>query len=97
MVLDSRELLYVINRNVENLQESLDMQRCLVASLAGREIDTRNIKNFSQLCPVRTNEKILKEAVQETINELEESRKAFKSKRLETLRKKLISVLGECS
>jgi hypothetical protein len=33
--------------------------------------------------------------VLETIQELEESRKAFKSKRLEALRKKLIQVLSE--
>jgi len=97
MVLESNELLYVINKNVEELQESLDMHRCLIASLIGREIDSRNLKDFSSLCPARTNEKILKEALTETIKELEESRKSFKSKRLENLRKKLISVLAECN
>jgi hypothetical protein len=37
----------------------------------------------------------LKEALREAIEELEESRKSFKSKRLENLRKKLIRVLME--
>jgi hypothetical protein len=35
----------------------------------------------------------MKEAIKEAIDELEESRKAFKSKRLEVLRKKLTMVL----
>lgn len=37
----------------------------------------------------------MKEALLEAIHVLEESRKAFKSKRLEALRKKLIQVLSE--
>ncbi|MCB9482120.1 MAG: hypothetical protein H6680_09920 [Desulfobacteraceae bacterium] len=97
MVLESNDLLYVINKNVEDLQESLDMHRCLIASLIGREIDSRNLKDFASLCPARTNEKVLKEAIKEAVRELEESRKSFKSKRLENLRKKLISVLTECN
>ncbi|MDY0362235.1 MAG: hypothetical protein RBR08_12350 [Desulforegulaceae bacterium] len=95
--MESNELLYVINKNVEELQESLDMHRCLIASLIGREIDSRNLKNLSSLCPARSNEKLLKEALKETIKELEESKKSFKSKRFENLRKKLISVLEQCN
>jgi hypothetical protein len=38
-------------------------------------------------------EQVLKEAIKEAIDELEESRKSFKSKRLELLRKKLTQVL----
>lgn len=37
----------------------------------------------------------MKEALLDAIQVLEESRKAFKSKRLEALRKKLIQVLSE--
>jgi hypothetical protein len=43
-------------------------------------------------CPYKQR---LRETLLETIQVLEESRKAFKSKRLEALRKKLIEVLAE--
>ncbi|MBU2552356.1 MAG: hypothetical protein KKB20_28345 [Proteobacteria bacterium] len=43
----------------------------------------------------KAREEILKAAIMEAIDELEESRKAFKSKRLEQLRKKLTYVLLE--
>ena len=43
-------------------------------------------------CPHRRR---LKATLKETITVLEESRKAFKSKQLEALRKKLIGVLAE--
>ena len=42
-----------------------------------------------------TDETSLKKAIREAIEVLEESRKAFKSKRLEALRKKLTKVLIE--
>ena len=41
------------------------------------------------------NEGRLRQVLYETIETLEETRKAFKSKRLETLRKKLLKVLME--
>lgn len=40
-------------------------------------------------------EKKLKEVIMETITVLEDTKRAFKSKQLEILRKKLISVLAE--
>lgn len=43
-------------------------------------------------CP---HKRLLKKTLLETVKVLEESRKAFKSKQLETLRKKLIGVLAE--
>ncbi len=42
-----------------------------------------------------TNESRLRRSLYETIETLEETKKAFKSKRLETLRKKLLNVLME--
>jgi hypothetical protein len=45
------------------------------------------------LCPRRSRELMMKTAIKEAIDVLEESRKAFKSKRLEALRKKLTQVL----
>lgn len=95
MVLSKDELLVAIDRNVQDLQQSLDMHRCLVASMVGKDVDTRNLQRFSEICPERSSEKVLKSALKETIEILEESRKSFKSKRLEALRKKLINVLAE--
>ena len=43
--------------------------------------------------PAVSREKVLKEAIKEAIDELEESRKSFKSRRLELLRKRLTQVL----
>jgi hypothetical protein len=48
-----------------------------------------------EYCPIRSREACFKQAIEEAINVLEESRKAFKSKRLEVLRKKLTRVLIE--
>jgi hypothetical protein len=45
------------------------------------------------LCSSRSREHVLKTAIRETIDTLEETRKAFKSKTLEALRKKLTQVL----
>ena len=44
-------------------------------------------------CPLRARERALKQALQEAITVLEQSRKSFKSKQLEQLRKKLTQTL----
>jgi hypothetical protein len=44
-------------------------------------------------CPLRARERELKPALQEAITVLEQSRKTFKSKQLEQLRKKLTQTL----
>ena len=54
--------------------------------------DTPVLHHFVSVCPQKQR---LKETLLETIQVLEESRKGFKSKQLETLRKKLIEVLAE--
>lgn len=95
MILEKEELLVAINNNVKELQLSLDMHRCLVASLLGQDIDSRNLQKLIELCPARSSERILRDAIKETIDVLEESRKAFKSKKLEALRKKLTFILTE--
>lgn len=95
MVLEKEELLTALNNNVRELQDSLDMHRCLVSSLMGHEIDSRNLNKLLEFCPAKTSEKRLREALKETIEVLDESRKSFKSKRLEALRKKLTNLLAE--
>jgi len=52
-------------------------------------------KAFRQCIPSCPYRQKLKETLLETIQVLEDSRKAFKSKQIETLRKKLIQVLAE--
>lgn len=54
--------------------------------------DTLVLHRCVSRCPYKQR---LKDTLLETIQVLEESRKAFKSKQLETLRKKLIKVLAE--
>ncbi|MBW1802849.1 MAG: hypothetical protein JRJ85_19215 [Deltaproteobacteria bacterium] len=70
------------------------MHRYLMATILEKRVGDETIKQLS-LPTYSPNERRLKEAVRETIEVLEESRKAFKSKRLETLRKKLTQVLIE--
>jgi len=86
-------LLTALHKSVKDLQQGIDMHTCLVASLLEGEVDERNLKPLLDACPSRSGELQLREAIKEAIDVLEESRKAFKSKRLEALRKRLTQVL----
>lgn len=89
-----KDLVTVINRSTEELHQKIDMHRYLMTTLLGKKVGDENIKQLA-LPTYSPNEKRLKKAIMETIDVLEESRKAFKSKRLEVLRKKLTQVLIE--
>jgi hypothetical protein len=89
------ELLNALNTSAKDLQEGLSMHCCLMNSLLEGEIDERRLQPLIDRCPKRSRERKLEKAVTEAIHVLEESRKAFKSKRLEVLRKKLTQVLIE--
>ncbi|MDD4357251.1 MAG: hypothetical protein PHN98_08365 [Smithellaceae bacterium] len=93
MEADKRELIDSINRSVKELQKGIDIHCCLVTSILEGRMDERNLRPLMDLCPKRSRELMLENAIKETIDELEESRKAFKSKRLESLRKRLAQVL----
>jgi len=93
MNLDKKALVDAINANVSKLHQGIDMHRCLVASILDQQVDERNLRSILDLCPARPREAELKKAIKEAIDVLDESRKAFKSKRLEALRKKLTQVL----
>lgn len=87
-------MLKAINKSTEKLHQKIDMQQCLIAAILEQKKDDASIKQFSlPLCSYDKSK--FKEAIVETINVLEESRKAFKSKSLETLRKKLTQILIE--
>lgn len=51
--------------------------------------------NGNYICSHGQSNKKLRRAILDTIDVLEKTRKAFKSKQLETLRKKLIALLAE--
>ena len=88
------DLITAIDKSAEELHQRIDMHRYLMGAILEKRVSDKSIK---QLClPAGSpDESRLKEAIQETIEVLEESRKAFKSKRLEALRKKLTRVLIE--
>lgn len=90
---DKIKLISAINESVQELQQGIDTHRCLLASILEQQIDKDSYRQLMAVCPSRRREGAMKDAIQETIEVLEESRKAFKSKKLEILRKKLIKVL----
>ncbi len=95
--LGKKDLIVALSRSVKELQLGMDTHTCLVASILGHDVDTRNLKPVLACCPSRTREMVMKEAIMEAIEVLDESRKSFKSKRLEVLRKRLTQVLVEVS
>ncbi|MBN1850558.1 MAG: hypothetical protein JW932_18460 [Deltaproteobacteria bacterium] len=91
---NKKELLQVIDNSTQHLHEQIDMHRHLVNSILNQRVSEGTLKDITLPFHSKADEN-LKQAIQEAIEVLEESRKAFKSKRLETLRKKLTDVLIE--
>jgi len=93
-VASKNDLITVIDKNTEELHRKIDIHRCLMASILEKGGSDEIIARIF-LPTGSPDETGLKDAIKETTEILEESRKAFKSKRLETLRKKLTQVLME--
>jgi len=93
-IASKRDLITVIDKSAEELHQKIDMHRYLMTVILEKKVGDENIKQLS-LSPYSDNERVLKGAIRETIEVLEESKKAFKSRRLEALRKKLTQVLIE--
>jgi len=93
MGMDRKNIIDAINTSAKGIQQGIEMHCCLVTSILEGEVDGRNLRPLLDLGPKRTRELRLEKAIQEAIDELEESRKAFKSKRLEALRKRLTQAL----
>ena len=87
------DLIKVIDKSAEELHQKIDMHRYLMATIIDKKISEKKLNHI--LLPDSHREFRLKKAIKETIEILEETRKAFKSKRLEALRKKLTGVLIE--
>ena len=91
---NKRDLIRLIDKSSEELHQRIDMHRYLMKTILEQSVgDGKLNRPFLPSCSF--DQRRLKEAIQETIEVLEETRKAFKSKRLEALRKKLTQVLIE--
>lgn len=93
-VANKSALITAIDKSAEELHQRIDIHRCLMTTILEQRISDEGIKQLS-LQPYSPDETRLKEAIRETIDVLEVSRRAFKSKRLEALRKKLTRILIE--
>ena len=86
-------LINIIERSTRDLHHRVDMQHYMLLRILGH---IRNGYPFDLCsvvdCPHR---RLLRQVLTETIETLEETKKAFKSKQLEGLRKKLMDVLKE--
>lgn len=83
----------MLNTSAKELQQRIDQHFDLMDRFLKNRADDVDPEIMLTHCPSRTREHVLKNAIQEAIETLEETRKAFKSKTLETLRKKLTKVL----
>ena len=88
-----QELINALSNSIKELQQGIDTHCCLVTSIVEDQLDERSLQPILDRCPKRSREIELEAAIKEAIDTLEESRKSFKSKRLEVLRKKLTQVL----
>jgi hypothetical protein len=88
-----KALVRAINESARELRKNIDRHYSLVASVLEEKEDLGRFHGVIEVCPLRSRESVLKRAITEAIDVLEESRKAFKSKRLESLRKRLTRVL----
>jgi len=89
----NRDLIEIIDKSTEELHQKIDMYRYLMATILDKKVSEKRLDHI--LLPDPKKELRLSNAVKEAIEILEETRKAFKSKRLEALRKKLTHALIE--
>lgn len=90
---DKKEIIDALNTSLKTLQQGIDHHCCLVSAILQEGVDERNLPTVLFHCPKRAREARLEKAIQEAIDTIEDTRKAFKSKQLEALRKKLTAVL----
>jgi hypothetical protein len=90
-----RELLTVIQRDMAALQLEIDRCRGLIDCVLAETMDGAGMLHINARPEGGHQESPLRNVVQEAIFVLDESRRAFKSKRLEILRKKLTQALAE--
>jgi hypothetical protein len=89
------EVLAAIADSVARQQREIELQQNLVAQALQSCPRSGGFSALAANCPLRSREKRLRAAILQAIDVLEASRKAFKSKQLEALRKNLTAVLIE--
>ncbi|HMA67950.1 MAG TPA: hypothetical protein VKO20_09030 [Desulfosalsimonadaceae bacterium] len=90
------DLICAVNESVKELQSRVNSHCSLVAAVLeanGEGLEAERLPRDASPCQSHARERQLKQAVQEAITVLEESRKSFKSKQLEQLRRKLTQTL----
>lgn len=84
-----------LSNSVKDLQQRIGQHFDLLDRFLENKTNDLSSDAAIHLCAPRSREQVLKNAIREAIDTLENTRKAFKSKTLETLRKKLTQVLIE--
>jgi hypothetical protein len=84
-----QDLMNAINDSFRDLHQGLASHHRFIASLLDKNLDEKDLVHLRLFSVERSREVRLKQAIHEAIEVLEESRKAFKSKKLEALRKML--------
>lgn len=93
---DKKNLIHAVNESLKDLQSRIDKHCCLVAAALERredKVDVHHPPLDLDFCSSRLREQEFKQIIQEAIRVLEQSRKSFKSKQLEVLRKKSTKTL----
>ena len=89
---NKKDIVNLIDKSAEELHLKINMHYHLMIAMLEQRPDNGNMKElFLPSCYQK--ESRLKAAIEETIDVLEQTRRAFKSKKLEILRKKLTQVL----
>jgi predicted nucleotide-binding protein (sugar kinase/HSP70/actin superfamily) len=88
-----QQLITALNTSVKELQQGIDLHRRLLTSALQGNNESQDLLSVLDSPFKQPQEQMMRQAIKEAIEELEESRKAFKSKKLEALRKKLTQVL----
>jgi len=91
-----QELLMSIHRNMAALQLEIERYRNLLSCVLDGNMNEAGLLQMTPRLEENRREPPLREVLQEAITILDESRRAFKSKKLEILRKRLTQALAEC-
>ncbi len=82
-------MLRTVRESIQSLYQDIEKHRYVIGSILEGQSEGQTHRS---LC---SRELRLKAAIREAVEVLDESRKAFKSKRLETLRRQLTQALAE--
>ncbi len=83
----------IIERSTHDLHDRVNMQQSVLLTILGKIKNPTSFEHCSMAdCP---HKKLFHRVLLETIEVLEETKKSFKSKRLEELRKRLMEALKE--